>query len=756
MSVFGMLKRMVEPFIILSPTYKNPTKPYIQNSNRWILKTTHAGADLDTAFEMSRGRLDGELAWIIGDILANRDEWWVPGKLVEARHRLQPYWRHNPHVARDVVLLDISLDAFFRLRVERMDKSAMSGDDLINLIGLTLNNAAVASESEALHAACGFWNKASSSQDRWANREWAMMALAATEHAALCLEDFADSIVRLVQPHAVHLGTAAGIESSWVLNFGEEVIRAQPAFVLSPLLRALGPKLREAAGVGPWQIVGRGDGIARGRIAWMKDMEGIQGNPPTEPTVAVVDTLTGNEDIPETVVAVLSASATDVLSHIAIRARAQKCLLATCFDDHVIKALQEMDGEERVVKLDVNGGVNVVSSIAAEVLDSSRNEVKMRTSSKKNSGSATGEEGGKTRSSTMLPAWALVEAEFAEGAVGGKALNLAGLRDALPAHIKRPASIALPYGTFERVMNHRSNSNAAAAIQAAEEELASSNVGSGAGVPPALRTLRNIVRTELIAPVDLVKDVASAAVSAGLINSSAEWYNEDSNTRGTPSWDVAWSAICTVWASKWNDRAWLSRQSMGLPEDHLFMSVLIQQIIPAKYSFVLHTVDPVTGDTERMMGEMAVGMGEALVGNYPGRALSFIAPKGDGGDGAVEVCAFPSKRDALYCETSFDSSLCSATSTLIARSDSNGEDLEDFAGAGLYSSVPMVPFEKKAVRYDEEAIVWSEQERADVLKKLVDVGCMLEKVCGGRPQDVEGVVDAHGNVYVVQTRPQVV
>lgn len=59
----------------------------------WVLKTTHSGADMDTALEMARGSLDGETAWMIGDILQNRNEWWVPGKIVTARQRLEPVWR---------------------------------------------------------------------------------------------------------------------------------------------------------------------------------------------------------------------------------------------------------------------------------------------------------------------------------------------------------------------------------------------------------------------------------------------------------------------------------------------------------------------------------------------------------------------------------------------------------------------------------------------------------------------------------------
>lgn len=31
----------------------------------WVLKTTHAGADLDVAMEMAQGHMDGDLAWTI-------------------------------------------------------------------------------------------------------------------------------------------------------------------------------------------------------------------------------------------------------------------------------------------------------------------------------------------------------------------------------------------------------------------------------------------------------------------------------------------------------------------------------------------------------------------------------------------------------------------------------------------------------------------------------------------------------------------
>ena len=46
--------------------------------------------------------------------------------------------------------------------------------------------------------------------------------------------------------------------------------------------------------------------------------------------------------------------------------------------------------------------------------------------------------------------------------------------------------------------------------------------------------------------------------------------------------------------------------------------------------------------------------------------------------------------------------------TLIFRSDSNGEDLEGFAGAGLYESVMASPAEDRPVDYTEDKLFFDE------------------------------------------------
>ena len=50
----------------------------------------------------------------------------------------------------------------------------------------------------------------------------------------------------------------------------------------------------------------------------------------------------------------------------------------------------------------------------------------------------------------------------------------------------------------------------------------------------------------------------------------------------TPEWEPLWAAIKGVWASKWGDRAWLSRRARRVPDSELFMACLIQQVCAAQ------------------------------------------------------------------------------------------------------------------------------------------------------------------------------
>jgi alpha-glucan,water dikinase len=103
--------------------------------------------------------------------------------------------------------------------------------------------------------------------------------------------------------------------------------------------------------------------------------------------------------------------------------------------------------------------------------------------------------------------------------------------------------------------------------------------------------------------------------------------------------------------------------------------------------------------------------------------------------------AFPSKSIALF------------GSGLIFRSDSNGEDLAGYAGAGLYDSIMLEPSVKVSLDYTRELLVWNEDFQKDFLVTVANIGTVIEKAMGS-PQDIEGAY-SKGQYYVVQTRPQV-
>eukprot|EP00929_Paragymnodinium_shiwhaense_P023633 TRINITY_DN14759_c0_g2_i3.p1 TRINITY_DN14759_c0_g2~~TRINITY_DN14759_c0_g2_i3.p1 ORF type:complete len:171 (-),score=44.08 TRINITY_DN14759_c0_g2_i3:180-692(-) len=170
------------------------------------------------------------------------------------------------------------------------------------------------------------------------------------------------------------------------------------------------------------------------------------------------------------------------------------------------------------------------------------------------------------------------------------------------------------------------------------------------------------------------------------------------------------------------------------------MAVLVQEMLPAKYAFVLHTKNPFTNDSDEVYGEVVPGHGETLVGNFPGRALSFKSKKGKD----PVVTAFLSKSTWLRPQE-----------CLIFRSDSNGEDLEGFAGAGLFESITAREDVPCTVNFHKLQLIVDSGYRKTLLNRLAEVGRQIEQAFGGMPQDIEGIVDPQDRIFIVQSRPQV-
>jgi alpha-glucan,water dikinase len=667
-----------------------------------ILKASHSGTDFETAINAARGQLDGDLQGLLGYIWDKRNDSNVSpvelaGKITEARRRLSNQFNHSGGL-RELLYLDLALEQLLRAIIERNIHLKLEGKQLTGLIALVLENVTSSYEDPELAACSRHWARLQSGATF--DAEWSRHAKSVADRIGRALSASIDRFYQLLQPKAEYLGHGFHAEDWTIQLFSEEVVRgASLGFALSTLLRHLDPLLRKAAHMGNWQIVSRGHGA--GKVEVVDSLRAIQRAKYDAPTIIVTDKVMGDEDIPDGVTAVIAPDVTDIVSHVAVRARNANLLFASCHDNETLEHLKSLRGH--FLQLDVSpAGDVVIKETTAQAKEPLQPEPK-----EKRNLSLVAKKFGK---------YALAISDFNEKVVGGKSLHLIQLRGQLPNWIEMPKSVAVPFGVFEKVLTLTSNKDAARQYNELVQQ-------ADKGGADTLAKLRECVLT-LRAPDELKEALQQTMTSSGL-----EWPTD---------WEKTWNRIKQVWASKWNDRAYLSRARLGVPHESLFMAVLVQQVVPADYAFVIHTVNPSTGNKNELFAEVVLGLGETLVGNYPGRALSFVWDKTAQ---KATILSYPSKSVGLY------------GSGLIFRSDSNGEDLEGYAGAGLYDSVLLDKPREAALDYAQERLVWDQTFREQIAAKIAQIGLEVERACGSA-QDVEGAVAA-GKYYVVQTRPQV-
>jgi alpha-glucan, water dikinase len=286
--------------------------------------------------------------------------------------------------------------------------------------------------------------------------------------------------------------------------------------------------------------------------------------------------------------------------------------------------------------------------------------------------------------------------------------------------------------------------------------------------------------------IHLPQELAAAVSTAAMGLSSSP---DPSPPHASEDARLIFSAIKRVWASKWNARALRAAVQTGTTLDSLHMSVLLQPLVDTSVAFVAHTRDPRApeGSEARMLIEAVVGLGESLVSNVSGQALAFsvdiaqllaAAPtagapplaclQGASGNastvlhewvhgwpesvltaalGTLHIECAPSKSWSVHpvATEGFNHGL-------IARSASNMEDLVDYAGAGVFDSVTT-----RGISYSpaQTGALGGSFRKVGVHLLVMAIATAEVATRLGGQQDVEGVLDESGAVFVVQARPQV-
>ena len=107
-------------------------------------------------------------------------------------------------------------------------------------------------------------------------------------------------------------------------------------------------------------------------------------------------------------------------------------------------------------------------------------------------------------------------------------------------------------------------------------------------------------------------------------------------------------AIVDVWTSIYTERGIISRKKFGIKNEQAFMSVLIQEQIHSDLSFIIHTQNPISKNTDEVYIEVAVGLGETLASaNQQGTPYRLIYNKKTQNS---EILAFANYSQGLFAK----------------------------------------------------------------------------------------------------------
>src|ERR1043166_3934944 len=342
-----------------------------------ILKSVHAGADLETAINAAKDQLNGEMQGLLSSVWQKQNDARSPvlelvEQITRARRLLGQHLSSRQNL-RDLLYLDLALEPAVRSAVEKNIHLRLSQEQFVQLFGLVLENVILspgnmtpsekdraASPGSEFTACFKHWQRLKALPGREA--DWPLHAKSVLDRVARALARSIDSTYQLLQPKAELLGQAFQAEPWSVTLFSEEVVRGQSlGFVLSMVLHHLEPLLRKAAHLGDWQIISRGEG--RGIVEVVESLRAVQGKTYDRATVIIADAVMGDEEVPPGVTAVIAPDVTDIVSHVAVRARNAGLLFASCHDREGLQRLQSLHG--RQVSLRLNPAGDVIFSEAA-------------------------------------------------------------------------------------------------------------------------------------------------------------------------------------------------------------------------------------------------------------------------------------------------------------------------------------------------------------------------------------------------------
>jgi alpha-glucan,water dikinase len=604
---------------IVSEPYHNPS--YIGDFENFLktLKAVHSTNDLNLMFESCKYALNRDYNKF-DDVMKNKDHWDTLQQIrrvTEAREVLSGIVKDNAGdigKIRDLLFFDICLEDYVRILVEKIIHVNLSFDLYFDELVFIVRNINTTFRFEEMATILDDWinigtqykGKVGEGKENNINSILKMKSI--LDRFSRCLSHVVDYYNTHFDPKAKYLGTKFKCEKYVVDIFTEEIIRGSVFFSLSMILKKIEPIFRKYANLSPWHIISPGQiGLNHtGTVEFVKTLKEVQFKTYPKKTILLTEVVGGNEEVPVNVSALImvySRDYPDVLSHVGVRARNLNIPFLACFEDSISDEIKALTGKKITFKIS-NQKVDYDYSTS---------------NGKDEEGALNGLDGSsekKVYQNTFITddfTSVFIELiDFDKTKVGGKSNNTKRVLNNLPDYVKYPESFAIPFNVFEYFLNEEENKSVKAKLSSLMSSIEESTKREK--IPTLLEQCRKVVNEMKI---NTSSDVEGEKLKARLLKFGIQ----------ETEIEKAFNAIKEVWASKFNERVFISVGKIGISINNIKMAILVQKIIPAEYAFVIHTKNPASNDENELYAEVVYGMGEALVGFHEGQAFSFTFNK---------------------------------------------------------------------------------------------------------------------------------
>lgn len=630
------------------------------------------------------------------------------------RRAIAPDARDASEQARRKRLIDIKLEEHAFMLLGRLRASLDATDDAtqveiaLRALGLTLYHLVRSGEygADPLVSDLTSWRE----DFHLDQREQVLRLKAFIERCRQLVAEHSEHALGLLVDRAQRLGEALKVAKHAVSTFVEGELRGTLIFQLAALADWLGRAARSAAGLSPWVVLVPGQ--SSGHLISASTLDQISALRSDDPLIVRLERAAGDETIPACVRGVILAQEIPQLSHLGVRARQAGVPFACCDETDVLEEIDSQLGGW--VALEVHADQVRLRATVAQECEEEEPTAPLPVPAVVESATSYDDVPPVIRLAELKPSPDSPD-PWRVGGKAARAARLASIAKQAASGFHAPTGIAIPFATLERQLD------AVPARRERYDSLISRLDQRPRDVEQLCGELRQLVY-ELEVPtavVDAVRDVIGAGVPVVVRSSSSA---EDLHyLAGAGLYDSVTNvgiqglrdAIRTVWASLWSPRAVRGREAGKLPHGLARMGVLIQPLITPELSFIMHTVNPVSGCRQEATVELVVGHGETLAGaRFSGSPFRLICNKIDG-------------------------------ETVTERLASIGRALIPDGRGGL---------REELVDYASLPLMNSESERRELGRRLARIAARLEESFG-RAQDVEGVIN-RGAIYLVQSRAQ--